>query len=73
MAFITRGDPIARKQDCFPFDFGVLFKDLKDFSDQRKYDIITNVWKPNGDFQFIKSKEGSRSRRCNPAWLSSFP
>ena len=73
MAFITRGDPIARKEDCFPFDFGVLFKDLKDFSDQRKYDIITNVWKPNGDFQFIKSKEGSRSRRCNPAWLSSFP
>ena len=57
MAFITRGDPIARKEDCSPFDFGVLFKDLKDFSDQRKYDIITNVWKPNGDFQFIKSKE----------------
>lgn len=70
---ITRGDPTCRKEDCSPLDLGVLFKDLKDFSDQRKYEVITNVWKPDGDFLFPKSKEGSRTRRFNPVWLKSFP
>lgn len=72
-ANITRGDPTVRKEDCSPFDLGVLFKDIKDFSDQRKYEVITNMWKPDGDFQFRKSKEGSRTRRFNPVWLKSFP
>lgn len=73
MASITRGHPTCRKEDCSPFDFGVLFDDRNGFSNQRKYNVITNVWKPDGDdFEFPKSKEGSRTRRFNPAWLRSF-
>ena len=72
MAFITRGDPTCRKEDCSPFDFGVLFRDLKDLSNQKKYDVITNVWKPADDFLFPQSKEGSRKRRFNPVWLNSY-
>jgi len=72
MAFITRGDPTCRKEDCSPFDLGVLFTDLKEFSNQRKYDVITNVWKPDGDFIFPQSKEGRRKRRFSPGWLKSF-
>ena len=72
MAFITRGDPTCRKKDCSPFDLGVLFTDLKEFSNQRKYDVITNVWKPDGDFIFPQSKEGRRKRRFSPGWLKSF-
>ena len=41
MAFITRGDPTCRKEDCSPFDLGVLFTDLKEFSNQRKYDLYS--------------------------------
>lgn len=69
---ITRGDPICHKEDSSPFDLGVLFNDLKDFSDQRKYELITNVWKPDDTFLFLKSKEGSRTRRFNPVWLKNF-
>ena len=52
MACINRGDPVLCKEDCSPFDFGLLFKneDLKEFTDQRKYEVITKVWKPAGDF-----------------------
>ena len=55
-ANITRGDPTVRKEHCSPFDLGVLFKDIEDFSDQRKYEVITNVWKPD---------EGSRLSYIN--------
>ena len=44
---IQRGDPIIRREDCFPFDFGLIFNDIQDFSNQ----VITSVWSPNGDFQ----------------------
>ena len=56
---------------CSPFDLGVLFTDLKEFSNQRKYDVITNVWKSDGDFIFSQSKEG-RKRRFSSGWLKSF-
>ena len=47
-------------------------RNLKEFSNQRKYDVITNVWKPDGDFIFPQSKEGRRKRRFSPGWLKSF-
>ena len=49
MAFISRGDPTCRKEDCSSFDLGVLFTDLKEFSNQIKCDVITNVWKPDSE------------------------
>ena len=70
---IQRGDPIFRREDCSPFDFGVLFNDIQDLSNQRKYEVMNNVWSLNTNFQFPKSKESGRARRFNPAWLKDFP
>ena len=46
---IPRGEAIFRKEDCSPFDIGVVFYDLNTFSDQRKQEFIENVWSPRGD------------------------
>ena len=70
---IQRGDPIFLREDCSLFDFGVLLNDIQDLSNQRKYEVMNNVWSPNTDFQFPKSKESGRARRFNPAWLKDFP
>ena len=42
----SRGNPTCRKEDCSPFDFAVVFEELGRASDQRKFDIIQNVWRP---------------------------
>ena len=72
---IPRGEPVFRKEDCSPFDIGVVFNDISSFSAQRTQEFIENVWSPVGDpqFQFLKSKEGFRKcRKFNPTWLQQF-
>ena len=53
----TRGKPVEDKANCSPFDLGVLFEELRQFSDQRKFELINNVWRPGSTFLFPKTKE----------------
>ena len=73
---IPRGEPICRKDNCSPFDFGVVFNDIHSFSGPKKQELIENVWSPRSDpqFEFPKSVESSgRLRKFNPLWLQQFP
>ena len=56
----TRGKPVEDKANCSPFDLGVLFEELRQFSDQRKFELINNVWRPGSSFLFPKTKESGR-------------
>ena len=69
----TRGKPVEDKANCSPFDLGVLFEELRQFSDQRKFELINNVWRPGSTFLFPKTKESGRNRRFNSSWLQDFP
>ena len=53
----TRGKPVEDKANCSPFDLGVLFEELRQFSDQRKFELINNVWRPGSTFLFPKTRE----------------
>ena len=70
-----RGKPVFRKEDCSPFDIGVLFNEISSFSDTRKLEVIEKVWSPRSDpFVFPRTIEsGGRSRKFNQAWLQQFP
>ena len=39
----TRGKAVEDKANCSPFDLGVLFEELRQFSDQRKFELIKAV------------------------------
>ena len=69
----TRGKPVEDKANCSPFHLGVLFEELRQFSDQRKFELINNVWRPGSTFLFPKTKESGRNRRFNSSWLQDFP
>lgn len=69
----VRGEPVKDKANCSPFDFGVLFNELQQFSDQRKFELINKVWRPVSDFVFPKTKESGKARRFNLTWLKDFP
>ena len=60
---LTRGKPVEDKANCSPFDLGVLFEELRQFSDQRKFELINNVWCPESTFLFPETKESGRNRR----------
>ena len=70
---LTRGKPVEDKANCSPFDLGVLFEELHQFSDQQKFELINNVWRPGSTFLFPKTKESGRNRRFNSSWLQDFP
>lgn len=66
-------EPVKDKANCSPFDFGVLFNELRQFSDQQKLELINKVWRPGSDFVFPKTKESGRARRFKLTWLKDFP
>ena len=55
----TRGKPVEDKANCSPFDLGVLFEELRQFSDQRKSELINNVWRPGSTFLFQRLKRAA--------------
>ena len=72
---ISCGEPVFRKEDCSPFDIGVLFNEISSFSGTRKLEVIKKVWSPRSDpFVFPRTIESvGRSRKFNQAWLQQFP
>lgn len=69
---MPRGDPICRKEDCSPYDIGLVFGKISSFSGQEKFQFIKNVWKPTEIFDFPESAENSKSRKFVFAWLGRF-
>ena len=67
---ILRGELVFRKENCSPFDIGILFNDISSFSDTRKLKVIEKVWNPHSDpFIFPRTTESEgRSQKFNHTW-----
>jgi len=71
---MNRGDPIFRKEECSPFDIGVVFNDISTFDDGKKLKFIKEIWKPDQSFEFMVTEEsGKKKRKFRREWLRDFP
>ena len=71
---VPRGQPIFSKEDCSPFDIGVVLNDVRTFSDAEKLQFIENVWSPRNDrlFEFPSTVESGKSRKFQRSWLQRY-
>lgn len=70
---MTRGDPVCRREDCSPFDIGLVFDEIHNYSPHQKLEFVENVWKPGELFDFPVSMENGKSRKFVSGWLKRFP
>ena len=56
----ARGEPICRKEDCCPYDIGLVFKSMISSSGQDKFRFLENVWKSTELFKFPGSIDNGR-------------
>ena len=67
------GEPICQKENCSPYDIGLVFKNRISLAGQEKFRFLENVWKPTELFEFTGSIENGKSRKFNFPWLKRFP
>ena len=60
----SSSSPFAQK------DIGNFYRQASSLSDQMKYDLLCNVWKPGSDFKFPAN---SSRRRFQYSWLQLYP
>ncbi|EDO26151.1 predicted protein [Nematostella vectensis] len=65
--------PVCRKEDCSPYDIGLVFDKIASYSPQDKLKFIENVWKPGELFDFPVSIENGKSRKFVLNWLKKYP
>ena len=70
---MTRGDPVCRREDCSPFNIGLVFDEIHNYSPHQKLEFVENVWKPGELFDFPVSMENGKSRKFVSGWLKRFP
>ncbi|CAH3163680.1 unnamed protein product, partial [Pocillopora meandrina] len=44
--------PVCRREDCSPFDIGLVFDEIHNYSPHQKLEFVENVWKPGELFYF---------------------
>lgn len=69
----TRGEPVVPKEDCSPFDIGLVYSTISKASPAEKHRFINNVWKPPLGYTFPASVETGELRKCRQEWLARFP
>ena len=62
----------APPQSCDPFDVACFYENLSSCESRRKYELISNVWRPPQKFKFPK-ENGTRGRSFQMKWLTDFP
>ena len=70
---MARGDPVCRKEDCSPYDIGLVLDEIRNYSPQDKLKFIENMWKPGKLFDFPRSMENGNSRGFKLDWLQRYP
>lgn len=69
----ARGEPICERDDCSPFDIGLVYKDIGGFTAEEKFRFIENIWKPGEIFDFPSTVENGKSRKFVCAWAKKYP
>ena len=70
---VRRRDPLYSENDVSLNDIGLYFKRSKDLNDTERYQLITNCWRPDKNFEFPWSKEANGKRKFNFDWLAKHP
>ena len=71
---VPRGEPVLAREDCSPFDIGLVYESIGRFSDAQKFQFIQNLWKPDAKFNFPKSIEScGKLRKFQYGWLLDHP
>lgn len=70
---MARGDPVCSKQDCSPYDIGLVLGEIGNYSPQDKMKFTESVWKPGELFDFPVSIENGKYRKFVSGWLQRFP
>ena len=65
---VKRSQPIHRKEDCSPFDIGVVFSIIRS-SDAQKFELIEKICKPDEILEFPHTVENNKSRKFRYYWL----
>ena len=66
-------EPICQKEDCCPYEIGLVFKNMILLSGQDKFQFLENVWKPTELFELLGSIDNGKSRKFDLSWLKRFP
>ena len=54
------------------YDIGTFYLNAETFSDEQKYDILSNVWQPDGNLKFLIRILCNKNRKFLPTWLQKF-
>ena len=68
----TNGDDSTSRGDLI-YDVGSFYTTVDGLSDNQKYDIVKNVWKPPPNFAFPTKVISGKNRKFNYSWLDRFP
>ena len=55
------------------YDIGNFFENTDTLSDDVKFDILGNVWKPSQTFQLPSTESYGKKKKFNAKWLDDFP
>ena len=67
---VAPGEPVVPKEECSPFDIGLVFSTISKAPNAGKYHFINNVWKPTLDYSLSASiGNGGKLRKCGHEWL----
>ena len=62
MAVFANARGSHNKDEYSPFDIGTVYKEIARY-DNKKYELIQSIWKPDIRFKFPKSVEGNLKKR----------
>ena len=67
------GSPVCKKSKVNSNDLGLYVSNASSLSDQEKYSLIKNVWKPSRDFVFPDSIESQgRKKQFQRSYLTQY-
>jgi hypothetical protein len=67
-AGVSRGEPIFRKEECSPFDIGLVLNGVSSFTDAEKMEFIDKIWSPRSDRLFEFPTTVEHGKRVGFLW-----
>ena len=68
---VRRGDPVFRKEDCSPFDIGLVYSRMARFADGDKFRFIQNIRKPDALYKLHVSGNWWKALKIQARMVSS--
>ena len=66
---VPRGQPVKSRDECNPNDIGLHFEKLSTMDDNKRYKLMTNIWKPPPDYIYSQHVGSGRHWQINSSYL----